>query len=146
MPSYYECNQNPTVRKVSPKICFHFSLHVLSAHICFFFFFLNSAEGLTKTTFISISSCRHGGFVAQLTFVEYFEAHIGAAVISGEQKIKEVAAAEQELGHLGTVEGANQRRKEVWAVVDLEEVITQLSLEPGSRKHPMIMISLNKQF
>lgn len=29
----------------------------------------------------------------QLTFVEYFEANVGAAVISGKQEIKEVAAA-----------------------------------------------------
>lgn len=79
----------------------------------------------------------------QLTFVEYFKADIGAAVIRGEQEIEEVAAAEQELGHLGAIEGANQRREKVWSVVDLEEVITQLCLEPGRRKCscPIIMVS-----
>lgn len=78
-----------------------------------------------------------------LTFVQYFKADVGAAVIRGEQQIKEVAAAEQELGHLGAIEGANQRREEVRSVVDLEEVVTQLCLEPDRRKcsFPVIMVS-----
>lgn len=46
----------------------------------------------------------------QLTFIEYFKASVGPAVIGGKQQVKEIAGAEQKLGHLGAIEGTNQRR------------------------------------
>lgn len=66
----------------------------------------------------------------RLTLVEDLEADVGAAVVGGEEQVEEVAAAEQELGHLGPVEGADQRREQVGSVVDLEEVVAQLGLKP----------------
>ena len=66
----------------------------------------------------------------RLTLIQDLEAHVGAAVVGGEQQVQEVGAAEQELGHLGPVEGANQRGEQVGPVVHLKEVVTQFRLEP----------------
>lgn len=54
-----------------------------------------------------------------LTFIQYLESSVRPAVISGKEQVEKVAAAEEELGHLGTVEGANQRREEVWPIMNL---------------------------
>ncbi len=73
-----------------------------------------------------------------LTFIKYLEATVRSTVISGEKQIEKVAATEQELRHLGTVKGANQRRKKVWPIMDLQEVITQLCLEPVKQQYQTI--------
>lgn len=65
-----------------------------------------------------------------LTFIQYFEANIWSTVIGDKQQIQKVAAAKQELRNLGAIKGANQRRQEVWPVMDLQDIITQLCLEP----------------
>lgn len=64
-----------------------------------------------------------------LTFIQYLETNIWSAVIGDKQQIQKVAAAKQELGNLGAIKGANQRRQEVWSIMDLQDVITQLCLE-----------------
>lgn len=69
-----------------------------------------------------------------LTFIQYFEASIWSAVICGEQQIKKITAAEEELGHLGAIKGANQSRQEVRPIVDFQKVITQLCLEPAGEQ------------
>lgn len=66
---------------------------------------------------------------AQLTFVVDLEATVGAAVICGEEQVEVVAAAEQELGDLGAVEGADEWRQNVGSIVKLQEVIIELRLK-----------------
>lgn len=70
-----------------------------------------------------------------LTFIQYLEANIWPTVISDKQQIQKVAAAKQKLGNLGAIKGANQRRQEVWPIMDLQDVITQLCLEPVRQEH-----------
>lgn len=65
-----------------------------------------------------------------LTFIENLEATVWATVVSGEQQIQEVAAAEQELRHLSAIKWTNQRREQVRAVVHFQEIITELRLKP----------------
>lgn len=72
----------------------------------------------------------------RLTLVEDLEADVGAAVVGGEEQVEEVAAAEQELGHLGAVEGAHQGGEQVGPVVDLQEVVAQLRLKPWRKGFP----------
>jgi len=67
-----------------------------------------------------------------LTFKEYLESTVGPAVVGGEEQVQEVAAAEQELRHLGSIERANQRREQVGAVVHFQEVVAQLRLKPDN--------------
>lgn len=74
----------------------------------------------------------------RLTFIQYLEANIWSAVIGDKQQIQKVTAAKQELGNLGAIKGANQRRQEVWPIMNLQDVITQLCLEPVRQEHSSI--------
>ena len=46
--------------------------------------------------------------IFDLTFIENLKAAVGAAIVCGKEQVQEVAAAEQELRHLGPVKGPNQ--------------------------------------
>ena len=58
---------------------------------------LKKAGKILATFHSTCENCLH-------TFVEDLEAAVGAAVVSGEEQVQEVAAAEQELRHVGSVE------------------------------------------
>lgn len=82
-----------------------------------------------------------------LTFVENLEAAVWSAVVGGEQQIQEVAAAEEELRHLGSIKRSNQRREQVGTVVHLQEVVAELRLKPlksTKSKRKQTVISIGK--
>lgn len=70
-------------------------------------YFSNMDKDRHSTQYVSRQLC---SICLQLTFIEYFKANVGPAVIGGKQQVKEIAGAEQKLGHLGAIEGTNQRR------------------------------------
>lgn len=67
--------------------------------------------------------------LAILTLVEDLEAAVGAAVVSGEEHVQVISGAEQELRDLAAVKGANQRRQQIGAVVQLQEIVIDLRLK-----------------
>lgn len=68
-----------------------------------------------------------------LTFIEYLEAAVWSTVVGGEEQIQEVTAAKQELRDLGAIKGSNHGWQQIGTIVNLQEVITELSLKPWKR-------------
>lgn len=74
--------------------------------------------------------CQSNNASMNLTFIEYLEATVWSTVVGGEEQIQEVTAAKQELRDLGSIKGSNHGWQQIGTVVNLQEVITELSLKP----------------
>lgn len=67
----------------------------------------------------------------RLTLVKKLEAAVGATAVCSEEQIQEAAAAEQEVRNLSAVQRGDEWRQQVWTIVDLQEVVIELGLEPA---------------
>lgn len=82
------------------------------------------------TCFSKFQMCQSNNTSMNLTFIEYLKATVWSAVVGGEEQIQEVTAAKQELRDLGSIKRSNHRWQQIRTVVNLQEVITELSLKP----------------
>lgn len=73
---------------------------------------------------------RTGRESLRLTLIEELEAAVGATAVRSKEQIQEAAAAEQEVRNLSAVQRGDEWREQVWAVVDLQEIVIELGLEP----------------
>lgn len=55
------------------------------------------------------------------------------ALVRGEEEIQEVGGADEELGNLGALVTANQRRRRETSIAHLQDVIVDLRAKPGNR-------------
>lgn len=93
-----------------------------------------------------------------LTLIEELEAAVGATAVCSEQQIQEAATAEQEVGDLSAVQRGDEWREQVRAVMDFQEIVIELGLEPeeergGEKKrkirvflYPVYLISIHPLF
>lgn len=71
-----------------------------------------------------------GGEYLGLTLIEELKAAVGATAVCCEEQVQEAAAAEQEVRNLSAVQRGDEWREQVRTIVDLQEIVIELGLEP----------------
>lgn len=69
-----------------------------------------------------------------LTLIEELKAAVGATAVCCEEQVQEAATAEQEVRNLSAVQRGDEWREQVRTIMDLQEVIIELGLEPEEKK------------